>query len=452
MSHQDQKNDNLLSSWKEISEFLKCDVKTCRRWEQTVGLPVHRVSEVSKSRVFAYKEELDGWLKKRVANGAAERQPSARKTRRRPGLGLGLGLAAAGLVLVFLWAVLLRPKSHQLPADFRIERSELVILDGKGRELWRYDTQLDSLEDNAAYRAGFQVKRPSPGLRARILPHLIIRDLNNDGRPEVLFCVRTQDELGAGFLLCFDRRGRELWRFQAGRQMTFGSRVYSNEYMIHGIETLDFDGDGNREIMVIAFQRPDWPTQFVLLDAGGKPVGEYWHSGQLNDYAIADLDKDGRQEIILAGLNNEYRTGCLLAFSPARIEGGSPQRKEEFICRDLKPGSEIYYVLFPRTDVDLVQATVEAVGRISLLSGDKLQTEMLYSGIFYILDTKLAVADIIISHSFMQMHREALEARHITSALDDRYSRDLLKGFLYFDGRQWTPEPILVRHETASWR
>ena len=312
--------------------------------------------------------------------------PAVPKARRRPGLGWGLGLAAAGLVLVFLWAAILRPKSLQLPVDFRIERSELVILDGKGHELWRYDTKLESLEDNAAYRAGFQVKRPSPGIRARILPHLIIRDLDNDGRPEVLFCIRTQDELGAGLLLCFDRRGRELWRFQTGRQMKFGSRVYSNEYMIHGIETLDFDGDGNREIMVIAFQRPDWPTQLVLLDAGGKPLGEYWHSGQLNDYAIADLDHDGRQEIILAGLNNEYRTGCLLVFSPGRIEGGSPQRKDEFICRDLKPGSEIYYVLFPRTDVDLTMGPVEAVGRLSVVSGERLQTEMLQSGLFYMLD------------------------------------------------------------------
>jgi hypothetical protein len=40
----DHNNGNLLSSWKEISDFLKCDVKTCRRWERTAGLPVHRVS------------------------------------------------------------------------------------------------------------------------------------------------------------------------------------------------------------------------------------------------------------------------------------------------------------------------------------------------------------------------------------------------------------------------
>jgi hypothetical protein len=230
--------------------------------------------------------------------------------------------------------------------------------------------------------------------------------------------------------------------------MKFGSRVYSGDYMIHGIDTLDVDNDGKLETMVIGFQRPDWPTQLVLLDAGGKPLGEYWHSGQLNDYVMADLDGDGRKEIILAGVNNEYEKGCVLVFSPDRIEGGSPQLKEEFICRDLKPGSERYYLLFPRTDVDLARTAVESVGRISLLSGEKLQAEMLHSGVYYILNFQLAAMDIIISHAFMQMHKEALQARQVTSVLDDGYSRNLMKGFLYFDGREWTANPAPVRRRT----
>ena len=38
--------------------------KTCRRLEQELGLPVHRLEETPKARVFAYKEELDVWIKK----------------------------------------------------------------------------------------------------------------------------------------------------------------------------------------------------------------------------------------------------------------------------------------------------------------------------------------------------------------------------------------------------
>ncbi len=448
----DPKSSDLLSSWKEISEYLKCDGKTCRRWEQSAGLPVHRVSDTSKSRVFAYKEELDAWLRKKAAGTTPAGPPAPRKGRRRVRPGLLLGLGAACLVLISLWAFVLRPRFRRLPYDFRIERSELVILDNKGRELWRRDTKLLDLEDEAAYRYSFQVKKPAVSNRSRVLSRLIIRDINNDKSPEVLFCARTHDEVNAGWLACFNARGRELWRFQAGREMKYGSRTYSNDYMINGIDAADLDGDGSFEIMVIAFQRPDWPTQLVLLDARGKTRGEYWNSGQLNDYVIADIDGDGRKEISLVGLNNEYGKGCLLQFSPDRIEGGSPQLKEEFTCRDLKPGSETYYVLFPRTDVDIARSPVEAVAQINLLSGGKFQTEMLDSGVFYILDRELTVRDVIISHGFMQMHKEALQAGRVTSVLDDRYNQDLLKGFLYFDGRGWTSNPSPVRRDAGPGR
>jgi hypothetical protein len=452
LMRQDQKNGNLLSSWKEISEFLKCDVKTCRRWERSAGLPVHRVSDLSKSRVFAYREELDAWVRKRAAGGVPVRRPVPRKSGRRLGLGLGLGLGVAALILVSIWVAFLRPGSHRLPVDFRIDRSELVMLDSKGREVWRYDTKLDNLEDDAAYRYSFQVKKPAVSNRGRILSHLIIRDINNDQKPEVLFCERTQDDLNAGLLLCFDFRGRELWRFQAGKEMKYGSRIYSNDYMIHGIEASDLDGDGSLEVLAIAFQRPDWPTQLVLLDARGKTRGEYWHSGQLNDYAIVDLDKDGRKDIILAGVNNEYEKGCVVVFSADRIEGGSPQSKDEFTCPDLKPGSEKYYLLFPKTDVDLVQTIVEAVGRISLLSSEKLEAEMVHSGIYYILDFSFRVEDLIFSHSFIQMHREARRAGQVGSVLDDKYREELIKGLLYYDGRGWTPTPTPVRRGPESGR
>jgi len=52
------------STWKEIAVYLDCDVRTCQRWERKLGLPVHRLDpDSSKTRVFAYKGELDEWLK-----------------------------------------------------------------------------------------------------------------------------------------------------------------------------------------------------------------------------------------------------------------------------------------------------------------------------------------------------------------------------------------------------
>jgi tetratricopeptide (TPR) repeat protein len=52
----------VLQSWKEIAAYLGRDIRTCRRWEEHLGLPVHRLDGSPKARVLAYKDEIDWWL------------------------------------------------------------------------------------------------------------------------------------------------------------------------------------------------------------------------------------------------------------------------------------------------------------------------------------------------------------------------------------------------------
>ena len=50
-----------LDSWKEIAAHFNRDVTTVRRWERRERLPVHRHVHASRSSVYAYVHELDGW-------------------------------------------------------------------------------------------------------------------------------------------------------------------------------------------------------------------------------------------------------------------------------------------------------------------------------------------------------------------------------------------------------
>jgi hypothetical protein len=53
-----------LDSWKEIAAYVNRDVGTCIRWEKKLGLPVYRIDKnSSRSRVFAYKKEIDQWFR-----------------------------------------------------------------------------------------------------------------------------------------------------------------------------------------------------------------------------------------------------------------------------------------------------------------------------------------------------------------------------------------------------
>jgi TolB-like protein len=90
---------DILDSWKEISAYLGKEVRTCVRWEKELGLPVHRIdSQSSRSPVFAYKEEVDAWLRAR-ANGHEERRPLPWKL---AGAAGGVLALAAVLYALFL--------------------------------------------------------------------------------------------------------------------------------------------------------------------------------------------------------------------------------------------------------------------------------------------------------------------------------------------------------------
>lgn len=53
--------DDRLESWKKIAAYLKRDVRTVQRWEETNGMPVHRLQRPGRPLPYAYKTELDAW-------------------------------------------------------------------------------------------------------------------------------------------------------------------------------------------------------------------------------------------------------------------------------------------------------------------------------------------------------------------------------------------------------
>ena len=55
-------NPQILSSWKEIAQFLGKGVRTVQRWEVTLGLPVRRPCARCRNIVMARREELEAWV------------------------------------------------------------------------------------------------------------------------------------------------------------------------------------------------------------------------------------------------------------------------------------------------------------------------------------------------------------------------------------------------------
>lgn len=429
--------DNLLRSWKEIAAYLGVDIRTCYRWENDRGMPVHRAEAgEKKSPVFAYKRELDAWFAETFQN--THHIEELRRSRRLLGwvIGVPAVLVVAGALYYFLS---LRPPRQ--PADFRIEGSVFVALDKRQRELWRNDLGVEDLRLEGFYRDNFQVMHPE---QPYILPMLVIRDIDADGGVEVLFALtRTANRGGEGTLICWDRRGRERWRFQAGRELRSPNKHFGPDYRIGGFYCHDLDGDGRQEIVVESFYASDWPCQLAVLDPAGRMTGEFWNSGYLRGLSLHDINADNRDELIIGGVNNEYRGGCLIVFDTANVHGGSPQ-SGEFVLEGIGPGSMLYYVRTPYTDVSQgVRAAVDGIRRVDIMTNDWIEANAT-ADLTYDFDFRLKCEQVIPGHSFMMNHYELMRAGAISSVLDDAYKADLISEIRYWDGAAWVAEPTPV--------
>ncbi|MGC2618610.1 MAG: hypothetical protein WA414_06170 [Acidobacteriaceae bacterium] len=76
-----------LDSWKDIAAHFRRDIRTVQLWEKKEGLPIYRQEHAGRATVYAYREELDAWLRDRsqlkpppVAHEAVPTVPDAAAT------------------------------------------------------------------------------------------------------------------------------------------------------------------------------------------------------------------------------------------------------------------------------------------------------------------------------------------------------------------------------------
>jgi hypothetical protein len=229
-----------------------------------------------------------------------------------------------------------------------------------------------------------------------------------------------------------------MWEFKAGRKIKFGQTEYSSDFWIRGFDICDLDNNGSQEIILIAHTLHFYPTRLVVLNTKGKVLGEYWNSGQLGDMDFADLNGNGKKEIIAAGQNNEYAKACIVFFDPNHLKGDSPQINSEYKCDELSSGSELFYILFPRTDLDLLENPAESIRSIEIQNNRQILGLTYISGIYFRFDFNLNLKGVRLSHRFERLHNKLFLEGKIKSELNkEKYIKELEKGLLYYDGEKW---------------
>jgi Tol biopolymer transport system component len=121
-------NDDSLGSWKAIAAYLNRDVTTVQRWEKREGMPVHRHIHDKRGSVYAFRSELDAWIRDRRPQ--LKEEPGERpRWVKWAAAGAALALAVAG------FAVWKFAGSDATPREVFAEARMTPLTDFPGREL-----------------------------------------------------------------------------------------------------------------------------------------------------------------------------------------------------------------------------------------------------------------------------------------------------------------------------
>ena len=355
-----------LESWKQIGDHLGCSTRTAQRHAKDRGLPVHYVGGARGTRVFAFTDELEEWMKApiRAEEGGGptgpQKQDAARPAREGGSAAASPGPPAAAVPaaeapppppadptgepepLPGLPVPPLRPTAREWASSLV---AEILLRDPEASEP---DTLADSLPTWKGNRLPPAIAPPAPQAQAprpravRVwawigIPLIVLIGAlawyawNSFQAEDVLAQVQEKGNT----LIALDAAGRELWRREFPYSMKYTTQTFAfnkTRSLRQASRAIDLDGDGEREVLVVTGidgLEEVVPWELYCLDSRGEirwkfnPGESLVFRRERCDanwtlcFDVVDLDHDKRNEIVVLSRNHRL--------FPAKVTRLDPQ-------------------------------------------------------------------------------------------------------------------------------
>jgi serine/threonine-protein kinase len=203
---------------------------------------------------------------------------SPRFRRRAAAATLAVAAVAAGTIAAM-------HMQRREPVAVRVIGADAIVNDSRGRELWRRPISPETT---------------SPS---------VIADLLGDRRPEVVLAVneRDADRQPRSRIAVFDAAGAEVTSFAPLVETLARSYPdFASSANTPVLAAPDLDGDGRAELVWTALHGLWYPSEFGVWSPHRslQPGPVLANSGHLREPVAADLDGDGKSELVAVGLNN----------------------------------------------------------------------------------------------------------------------------------------------------
>jgi tRNA A-37 threonylcarbamoyl transferase component Bud32/tetratricopeptide (TPR) repeat protein len=293
------------------------------------------------------------------AHRAPARRPPPAKILWRGSIAALVVLGVAALLPVWPWN---KPRLARLEV---ISGQAALAYDGAGNVLWRRD----DLTDPQHATAGRFDRSTRLGIAA------------------ILDRKGPADPAGSRALSFLDGvTGREVGSMALPSPAPYFPG-FSDTFAVGQVRAVDLAGDGRDQVVVTFVHSPWWPSLTVLCDPSTRTAEVVFvGSGHHRLAFAADLDGDGRKELVLAGTSNRFGWNVGIAAVRPPVQPGGGARAAGTPDRPLAGSapSLLWYALVPSQRWNDVERTVrwDEEKHVITLTGPSGRVEMLDTGGF----------------------------------------------------------------------
>jgi hypothetical protein len=299
-------------------------------------------------------------------------------------------------------------------------------------------------------------------------PHIVVDDIDGDGKSEVLTTLWHPGDgpgtVDSPFLRVYDNRSHLRFKKTFDESIRYLGRQYSDTWTAERVIAVDGDFRGQKDIFA-SWTTGRSPQVFTRVNAQGDELGQYWHFGVMFGMFAADLNGDGKKELILTGRNDTLDSlhqefPAIAVLDPMRIVGKKKSAASAGFALQ-ESDAEIYYLRLPVSPLSAALDKYEQVhnltqdrdGTLAFSVGNAVNSadpdfadyEYRFSRNLQILEVK---STDVTDRLYARKAREGL----VKGKIDAAYLNALKNGVRYWDGREWRKEVVKVQHESVTMK
>lgn len=278
-----------------------------------------------------------------------------------------------------------------------------------------------------------------------------VDDINLDGKNEVVFIPKTNEPSDENANL-FVYEGNGTLKFRRECAIFNEYPDDSSSDILYNLDKIEIKLISGRPIIkTFVYQSLHARAHIIFWDSTGAMIGWYinsGHAGMVGDNCVV-VDSS---RLAILGYNNRLDATCLFIVAPDSIQGVSPPYSGINGLELVKRGTQISYIVFPRTDVSKKAGGSYNNGRgiridpFGIIRVHIDETDDLKSDVFYYLDRDYRVVNVDLGDAFITKRNNLIDSGKVQNTLSPiEYGRQMRDAVMYWTDSGWVTEGQLRR-------